>query len=62
MIRLGSPADVENYIAIDDGWLITELHRSGLQPIWKDGEVVYFKKSRKLLKMLKKLDIEEDFD
>lgn len=42
----------------DDSELIFRLHQAGHQPAWKDYEVVYFKKSNKLIKLLKKLDID----
>lgn len=42
----------------DDNELIFRLHQAGIQPAWKDYEVVYFKKSNKLIKLLKKLDID----
>ena len=61
MIIIGTPTDIENFYAVDDGWLITELHKSNCIPIWKDGSCVYFKKTNKLFKALKKLyiDIED---
>ena len=59
MLRIGSPNDVTNYIFTDDGELIYNLHRQGIQPEWKDYDgCVYFKKSRRLEKALKKLDID----
>lgn len=42
----------------DDSELIFRLHQAGQQPTWKDGSVVFFKKSNKLIKLLKKLDID----
>ena len=42
----------------DDSELIFRLHQAGHQPAWKDESVVFFKKSNKLLKLLKKLDID----
>jgi hypothetical protein len=42
----------------DDSELIYRLHQAGFSPMWKDYEVVFFKKSNKLLKLLKKLDID----
>lgn len=60
MIRLGTPSDLGKFYAVDDGWLITELHKAGCVPMWKDGDCVYFRKNAKLFKALKKLDIEID--
>ena len=42
----------------DDGKLIFRLHQAGFFPKWKDYEVVYFDKTKKLIKFLKKLDID----
>lgn len=42
----------------DDSELIFRLHQAGHQPTWKDESVVFFKKSNKLIKLLKKLDID----
>ena len=42
----------------DDSQIIFKLHQSGFQPMWKDEDCVYFKKSNKLIKLLKKLDID----
>lgn len=60
MIRLGTPSDLSSFYVVDEGWLISELHKSGLVPMWKDEECVYFKKTNKLIKTLKKLDIDID--
>lgn len=57
MVRIGTPNDTSSYFAVDDGWLIFELHKANCQPEWKDGDVVYFKKNSKLKKILKKLEI-----
>lgn len=42
----------------DDSELIFCLHQAGYQPAWKDESVVFFKKTNKLIKLLKKLDID----
>ena len=62
MIRLGTPNDIENWFTVDEGWLIAELHCLGCVPVWKDSEAVYFKKNNKLIKSLKKLDIDIEVD
>ena len=58
MVRCGTPDDVSAYFMTDDSELIFRLHQAGFQPVWKDYECVFFKKSNKLLKLLKKLDID----
>lgn len=62
MVKIGSPNEVEidSYFCADDGWLIQELHKANCQPVYRDGSCVYFKKNKKLLKVLKKLEIEYD--
>ena len=46
------------YFMTDDSEVIFRLHQAGFAPAWKDYEVVYFKKTNKLIKLLKKLDID----
>ena len=58
MVRLGTPDNIEDFFMTDDSELIFRLHQAGHQPTWKDGSVVFFKKSNKLIKLLKKLDID----
>lgn len=58
MVRLGIPGNQKNFFMTDDSELIYRLHQAGFSPMWKDYEVVFFKKSNKLLKLLKKLDID----
>lgn len=58
MVRIGSPEDVTAFFMTDDSQVIFKLHQSGFQPMWKDEDCVYFKKSNKLIKLLKKLDID----
>lgn len=58
MIRLGTPDDVSSYFMTDDSEVIFRLHQAGHQPVWKDDYCLYFKKSNKLIKLLKKLDID----
>lgn len=58
MVRIGSPEDVTAFYMTDDSQIIFKLHQSGFQPMWKDEDCVYFKKSNKLIKLLKKLDID----
>lgn len=58
MVRLGTPDNIEDFFMTDDNELIFRLHQAGHQPAWKDESVVFFKKSNKLIKLLKKLDID----
>lgn len=58
MVRLGIPGNQKDFFMTDDSKLIYRLHQAGFSPMWKDYEVVFFKKSNKLLKLLKKLDID----
>ena len=58
MVRLGIPGNQKDFFMTDDSELIYHLHQAGFSPMWKDYEVVFFKKSNKLLKLLKKLDID----
>ena len=58
MVCLGTPDQVSEFFMTDDSEIIFRLHQAGFQPMWKDDSVVFFKKSNKLLKLLKKLDID----
>ena len=58
MVRIGSPEDINAFFMTDDSQVIFKLHQAGFQPMWKDEDCVYFKKSNKLIKLLKKLDID----
>ena len=58
MVRLGTPDDISVYFMTDDSEVIFRLHQAGHHPIWKDDYCLYFKKTNKLIKLLKKLDID----
>ena len=58
MVRLGTPDHISDFFMTDDSELIFRLHQAGHQPAWKDESVVFFKKTNKLIKLLKKLDID----
>ena len=58
MVRLGTPDNIQDFFMTDDSELIYRLHQAGHQPVWKDDGCVFFKKSNKLIKLLKKLDID----
>ena len=62
MVRLGTPDKIKDFFMTDDSELIFRLHQAGHQPTWKDESVVFFKKSNKLIKLLKKLDIDIEVD
>lgn len=57
MIILGMPRDIENYY-IADGDIAFRLHQAGFIPKYKDGDALYFKKNKKLLKFLGKNSLE----
>ena len=60
MVRLGAPDNISDFFMTDDNEVIFRLHQAGHQPVWKDDYCLYFKKTNKLIKLLKKLDIEID--
>lgn len=55
MIILGEPDDVERFYCAD-GEEAFEIHRAGFCPKYRAGGYVYFEKTKKLLKFLKKRD------
>lgn len=57
MIILGTPYDTQNYL-VADNQLSFILQREGACPAYRDGVVLYFKKSSKLQKILLKLGLE----
>lgn len=58
MIKLGTPENPQDFFMTDDSELIFRIHQAGFIPLWKDDECIFFKKSNKLIKLLKKLDID----
>lgn len=53
MIRLGTPADVSKYVCLD-GNLAFMAHHVGNIPGWKDDDdSLWFKRTKKIKKMLK---------
>ena len=58
MVRIGTPDNTQDFFMTDDSEIIFRLHQAGYQPAWKDESVVFFKKSNKLIKLLKKLNID----
>lgn len=57
MIIRDTPSDIEKYFAADEE-IAFAIHQAGIKPSYIDDGTVYFKKSKKLEKVLKKLNIE----
>lgn len=57
MIIRDTPSDIEKYFVADEE-IAFAIHQAGIKPSYIDDGTVYFKKSKKLEKVLKKLDIE----
>lgn len=60
MVIIGSPSDISKYIALNcmDGFTV---HQRGFAPKYRDGDLLYFKKSNKLCKILAELGISAEF-
>lgn len=58
MVIRDTPSDLEKYF-MADGELAFEIHQAGIAPSYMDNGAVYFKKSNKLDKVLKRLGIVE---
>ena len=58
MVIRGTPSNIEEYYIVD-GDMAFILQQSGAKPSYIDYDAVYFKKTNKLLKILKKLGITE---
>lgn len=56
MIIRDTPSDLEKFF-MADGDLAFKLQQRGVQPMYMDDDVLYFRKNNKLLKTLKKLNI-----
>lgn len=57
MVILGVPYNTEDYLIADDH-LAFVLQQKGAHPAYRDGVVLYFKRSSKLQKILSKLGLE----
>lgn len=57
MIIRGTPKNVEDYY-MTDGEVAFRLQQAGAKPSYIDYDAVYFKKTKKLFKILKKLGID----
>lgn len=57
MILLGTPDNLENFIALEenDGFV---LQQKGTKPMYMDNGYLYFKKTNQLLKLIKKLGLD----
>lgn len=58
MIIRDTPSDLEKYFMADED-LAFAIHQAGVAPSYMDNGAVYFKKSNKLDKVLKRLDVVE---
>ena len=57
MVILGVPYNTEDYLIADDR-LAFVLQQKGAHPAYRDGVVLYFKRSSKLQKILEKIGLE----
>nr|DAR61696.1 MAG TPA: hypothetical protein [Caudoviricetes sp.] len=57
MVVLGIPSNLDDYF-VADGDLAFRLQQAGAIPLYRDGDCLYFKKSRKLRKILKRFELE----
>nr|DAV01895.1 MAG TPA: hypothetical protein [Caudoviricetes sp.] len=59
MCRIGEPSDLSLYKYTDDPNIILRVHQAGFPPEWKDfSGVVYWRITNKLIKTLKKHNID----
>lgn len=58
MIIRDTPSDLDKYYMADED-LAFAIHQAGIKPFYIDNGAVYFKKSNKLDKVLKRLGITE---
>lgn len=58
MIIRDTPSDLDKYYMADED-LAFAIHQAGIKPLYIDNGAVYFKKSNKLDKVLKRLGITE---
>ena len=55
MVIRDTPSDIDKFF-MADGELAFELQQKGQHPMYMDGEVLYFRKTKKLMKILEKLN------
>lgn len=58
MIVRGTPKNIDEYY-IADKEVAFRLQQAGAKPLYIDYDAIYFKKSNKLIKILKKLGLTE---
>lgn len=58
MVIRDTPSDLSKYYMVDED-LAFAIHQAGIQPSYMDNGAVYFKKSNKLTKVLKRLGVVE---
>lgn len=58
MVIRGTPKNIEEYYIADNN-LAFRLQQSGLRPVYIDEDAIYFKKNKKLQKILTKIGITE---
>lgn len=58
MIIRDTPSDLEKYFMADED-LAFAIHQAGIAPSYMDNGAVYFKKSNRLEKVLKRLGVVE---
>lgn len=58
MVIRDTPSDLSKYFMADED-LAFAIHQAGIQPSYMDNGAVYFKKSNKLTKVLKRLGVAE---
>ena len=56
MVIRDTPSDLEKYF-MADGELAFEIQQAGIKPFYIDEGAVYFKKSNRLKKLLKRLGV-----
>lgn len=57
MILLGTPDDLSKFIMVEEdiGFI---LHQKGVAPMYTDNGCMFFKRTNKLLKLIKKLKLD----
>ena len=58
MVIRDTPSDLSKYFMVDED-LAVAIHQAGLTPSYIDNGAVYFKKSNRLEKVLKRLGVVE---
>lgn len=61
MIILSTPDDIQNYLALDED-VDFILEQKGEHPKYMENGYMFFKRTNKLIKLIKKLGIDKDID